>query len=70
MSSVKIIYKEPEDRPIEKVEWEYADEQSSAWWTTDDFLHLHQDSDLITVRSEDALEWARAILKMVEQRHG
>lgn len=72
MSSVKIIYKEPEDRPIERVEW--RDHNYAYFDKTDRFCictdHGTYHAVVSRVSKDEALEWARAVLKMVEQRHG
>lgn len=69
MSSVKITYKEPEDRPIEKVEWGTGYRYTAEWCYNDLWITCGS-SAVVHVGEEAVLEWARAILKMVEQRHG
>jgi len=70
MSNLKIIYKEPEDRPIKMVVWGsragakgYANLGVSQ-------LQLSQGFGDIYVPLRDAEAWAEAVLKMVRQRRG
>jgi hypothetical protein len=67
MTDIKITYKEPTDRPIERVEGGYT-ECTYARMNGD--LFIHQQTDCIMIEAANALDWARAILKMVEQAQG
>lgn len=70
MTSVKIIYKEPDDRPIEKVEWWVREgHKGCTYLNSDGDLWVEQGADTVLVHKQATVEWARAILKMVEQRH-
>lgn len=76
MSSVKITYKEPDNRPIKEVDWYFSWDGggvgAKAFFTKAGELAIsrHDSPVAVFVAQDDALEWARAILKMAEQRHG
>lgn len=71
MTSVKITYKEPEERPIEKVSWIRNGVHTWAKFEYGSLTLGRDDSSVrICINWEDAPEALRAILKMVEQHHG
>ncbi len=66
-SSVQIIYEDPVERPIKQVTWTYAGAPYLVMLGPETGT-LYVDD--IEVSADDALDWARAVLKMVGQRHG
>lgn len=69
MSSVRITYKEPEDRPIQKVEWMWDGRKYTAF-VEGRSLNISTDpGPEVRLCLSEAPEAIRAIFKMVEQRH-
>jgi 3-deoxy-D-manno-octulosonate 8-phosphate phosphatase KdsC-like HAD superfamily phosphatase len=69
MSTVKINYTETTDRPIKSVTWTHDYEDCEA--TIDEDGDIRVFGSVATyVKAADALEWARAVLAMVEQAQG